>query len=230
MRARCSRSTTAAISASSESHYFAIIRGKTAEFTAVFLPPRAHYARADEATRRRLEGYGRDLGVAFQIADDVLDIWGEEHSTGKSLGTDLEKQKLTLPVIRLLCDRIPVRRGSASAAGSPRRTPKPARNSARCSSSSWDSRVRLGPLEHYAVSRRRLALPSPTLPPGPPWRPSPSRCSAAPPDRSQGKGGVHRQTPVADVPTRSEGVGIDRFIAATGAEAHHVLRLITSRN
>ncbi len=49
-----------------------------------------------------LDRYGRDLGVAFQIADDVLDIWGEERVTGKSLGTDLEKQKLTLPVIRLL--------------------------------------------------------------------------------------------------------------------------------
>src|SRR5262249_31912358 len=46
--------------------------------------------------------YGRNLGIAFQIADDVLDIWGEERTTGKSLGTDLEKQKLTLPVIRLL--------------------------------------------------------------------------------------------------------------------------------
>jgi octaprenyl-diphosphate synthase len=49
-----------------------------------------------------LEGYGRDLGIAFQIADDVLDIWGEEKTTGKSLGTDLEKQKLTLPIIRML--------------------------------------------------------------------------------------------------------------------------------
>ena len=43
-----------------------------------------------------------NLGIAFQIADDVLDIWGEERVTGKSLGTDLEKQKLTLPVIYLL--------------------------------------------------------------------------------------------------------------------------------
>ncbi len=49
-----------------------------------------------------LDRYGRNLGIAFQIADDVLDIWGEEGATGKSLGTDLEKQKLTLPVIRLL--------------------------------------------------------------------------------------------------------------------------------
>ena len=44
----------------------------------------------------------RDLGVAFQIADDLLDYLGEESTAGKTLGTDLLKQKLTLPVIRLL--------------------------------------------------------------------------------------------------------------------------------
>ncbi len=66
------------------------------------MPAGAHYAGADEATTEALDRYGRNLGIAFQIADDVLDIWGEERLTGKSLGTDLEKQKLTLPVIRLL--------------------------------------------------------------------------------------------------------------------------------
>jgi octaprenyl-diphosphate synthase len=85
-----------------EEEYFAIIRGKTAELTAVSCRLGAHYAGADPATVEALEGYGRDLGVAFQIADDVLDIWGDERATGKSLGTDLEKQKPTLPVIRLL--------------------------------------------------------------------------------------------------------------------------------
>lgn len=91
----------------SEDDYFAIIRGKTAELTAVSCRLGAHYAGASEAVTRALEGYGRDLGVAFQIADDVLDIWGEEHTTGKSLGTDLEKQKLTLPIIRLLNSATP---------------------------------------------------------------------------------------------------------------------------
>lgn len=86
----------------SEDDYFAIIRGKTAELTAVSCRLGAHYAGASESVVHALENYGRDLGVAFQIADDVLDIWGEERLTGKSLGTDLEKQKLTLPVIRLL--------------------------------------------------------------------------------------------------------------------------------
>ena len=86
----------------SEADYFEIIRGKTAELTAVSCRLGAHYAGAPAETVAALEGYGRDLGVAFQIADDVLDIWGEEYQTGKSLGTDLEKQKLTLPLIRLL--------------------------------------------------------------------------------------------------------------------------------
>ncbi|GAC1474199.1 MAG: polyprenyl synthetase family protein [Isosphaeraceae bacterium] len=86
----------------SESEYFAIIRGKTAELTAVSCRLGAQYAGATTLQVEQLEAYGRDLGVAFQIADDVLDLWGEEHATGKTLGTDLEKQKVTLPIIRLL--------------------------------------------------------------------------------------------------------------------------------
>ena len=84
-----------------EEAYFEIIRCKTAELTAVCCRLGAHYAGVPESTVEAMENYGRDLGIAFQIADDVLDIWGEERTTGKSLGTDLEKQKLTLPLIRL---------------------------------------------------------------------------------------------------------------------------------
>ncbi len=90
-----------------EAEYFTIIRGKTAELTAVCCRLGAHYAGASEQVVQAMDGYGRDLGVAFQIADDVLDIWGEERTTGKSLGTDLEKQKLTLPLIRLLATAAP---------------------------------------------------------------------------------------------------------------------------
>jgi octaprenyl-diphosphate synthase len=85
-----------------EQSYFAIIEGKTAELTAVSCRLGAHYSGAEPVITEALERYGRNLGIAFQISDDVLDIWGEERLTGKSLGTDLEKQKLTLPVIRLL--------------------------------------------------------------------------------------------------------------------------------
>ena len=48
-----------------------------------------------------LARYGRGLGLAFQIADDLLDLVGEERTTGKSLGTDLDQKKLTLPLIRV---------------------------------------------------------------------------------------------------------------------------------
>lgn len=46
--------------------------------------------------------YGRALGIAFQVIDDCLDLVGEENVVGKSLGTDITKGKITLPVIRLL--------------------------------------------------------------------------------------------------------------------------------
>jgi octaprenyl-diphosphate synthase len=49
-----------------------------------------------------LASYGRNLGIAFQVVDDWLDITGEENVMGKSLGTDITKGKITLPVIRLV--------------------------------------------------------------------------------------------------------------------------------
>ncbi|MCA9018283.1 MAG: polyprenyl synthetase family protein, partial [Planctomycetaceae bacterium] len=57
---------------------------------------------ADESVVQTLEEYGRALGVAFQITDDLLDLLGDEAQMGKSLGSDLQKEKLTLPLIRLL--------------------------------------------------------------------------------------------------------------------------------
>jgi octaprenyl-diphosphate synthase len=86
----------------SETDYFEIIEGKTAELIACCCQLGALYAEADEAVIASMTNYGRRLGIAFQIADDVLDLVGEEQTTGKSLGTDLEQDKLTLPLIRLL--------------------------------------------------------------------------------------------------------------------------------
>ncbi|MBK6941221.1 MAG: polyprenyl synthetase family protein [Planctomycetes bacterium] len=48
---------------------------------------------------RRSKRYGRSIGIAFQIIDDCLDLIGDEGVVGKSLGTDLESGKLTLPLI-----------------------------------------------------------------------------------------------------------------------------------
>jgi octaprenyl-diphosphate synthase len=49
-----------------------------------------------------LKNYGARIGTAYQIYDDCLDIAGTESETGKTLGTDLRKGKLTLPVLTLL--------------------------------------------------------------------------------------------------------------------------------
>ena len=86
----------------SEEGYFHIIDGKTAELTALCGQLGAHYAEAELSVVEAMERYGRYLGLAFQIADDVLDLVGNEKKTGKTLGSDIEKQKLTLPLIRLL--------------------------------------------------------------------------------------------------------------------------------
>lgn len=85
-----------------EEEYTSIIEGKTAELTACSCLLGAHYAGANEEVALRFSNYGRHLGIAFQIADDLLDVLGNEAITGKSLGTDLDQQKPTLPLIRLL--------------------------------------------------------------------------------------------------------------------------------
>jgi octaprenyl-diphosphate synthase len=90
----------------SEADYFAIIEGKTAALTECCGRLGALYAGASEKTASRLAHFGRNLGLAFQIADDLLDLVGDEDTAGKTLGTDLAQQKLTLPVIHCL-NRLP---------------------------------------------------------------------------------------------------------------------------
>jgi octaprenyl-diphosphate synthase len=95
----------------SEADYLAIIEAKTAELCACCCRLGAHYAGAERDCEESLARFGRKLGIAFQIADDLLDLVGDEAAMGKSLGTDLAKQKPTLPLIRLLADRSPAERG-----------------------------------------------------------------------------------------------------------------------
>ncbi len=81
--------------------YLAIIEAKTAELCACCCRLGAHYAGGDSRTVEALTRFGRKLGMAFQIVDDLLDLEGEEQTTGKSLGTDLAHRKMTLPLILL---------------------------------------------------------------------------------------------------------------------------------
>lgn len=85
-----------------EERYLRIVDGKTAELCALCGELGAHYAGAEEEISHSMREFGRSLGIAFQIADDLLDVTGDEETTGKTLGSDLVKQKLTLPIIRLL--------------------------------------------------------------------------------------------------------------------------------
>ena len=81
--------------------YFEIIEAKTAVLCATAAYLGACFAGADESTCEKLREYGRLIGVAFQVIDDILDLQGSENEVGKSLGTDLEQQKTTLPLIHL---------------------------------------------------------------------------------------------------------------------------------
>jgi len=85
-----------------EEQYYDIVRGKTAALTASCCRLGSHFSGANSQVEEALAQFGLYLGVAFQIADDLLDVLGDEAMVGKSLGTDLLKQKSTLPIIRLL--------------------------------------------------------------------------------------------------------------------------------
>ncbi|HUB23812.1 MAG TPA: polyprenyl synthetase family protein [Tepidisphaeraceae bacterium] len=85
-----------------EETYLQIIERKTASLCAACCLLGAKLSGADEGVCRRLETYGLALGSAFQIQDDLLDILGDAATVGKTLGSDIQKGKLTLPMIHFL--------------------------------------------------------------------------------------------------------------------------------
>jgi octaprenyl-diphosphate synthase len=85
-----------------EKTYFQIIKNKTAVLCAACCTLGATFAGASPATVKQLETYGDCLGTAFQIQDDILDIVGDVSTVGKTLGSDIHKGKLTLPMIHFL--------------------------------------------------------------------------------------------------------------------------------
>ena len=85
-----------------ESAYLRVIERKTAILFAAATRLGALLAGGDEATQQRLHDYGLNLGIAFQIADDVLDYSADEAALGKHLGDDLAEGKMTLPLIHAM--------------------------------------------------------------------------------------------------------------------------------
>ncbi len=82
--------------------YFRIIEMKTAALFAVAAELGAFINNAPQHAISGLKTFGIKLGTAYQIYDDIIDIAGDEESAGKSLGTDLAKGKLTLPILDAL--------------------------------------------------------------------------------------------------------------------------------
>ena len=86
----------------SEQRYLDVIYRKTARLFEVGAEVAAILAGANEGLRRSLAQYGRHVGTAFQLIDDVLDYRGSPAERGKNLGDDLAEGKPTLPLIHAL--------------------------------------------------------------------------------------------------------------------------------
>ena len=86
----------------SEAEYLEIIRRKTAVLMEGACRVGALISGADENRTAALTAYGHHLGIAFQMADDLLDYTSDTALLGKAVGADLREGKLTLPVIRAL--------------------------------------------------------------------------------------------------------------------------------
>ncbi|MFJ9148293.1 polyprenyl synthetase family protein [Streptomyces sp. NPDC102270] len=82
-------------------HYLDVLGGKTGSLVAVSCRFGAMMSGADETVVDVLTQYGERLGVAFQLADDVLDIASDSRESGKTPGTDLREGIPTMPVLRL---------------------------------------------------------------------------------------------------------------------------------
>lgn len=80
----------------------AMTRDKTAALLGAACALGAQAAGADRARLEHLDGFGRWLGVAFQLVDDLLGIWGDPEVTGKPVYEDLRRRKKSLPVVAAL--------------------------------------------------------------------------------------------------------------------------------
>ncbi|HTH44181.1 MAG TPA: polyprenyl synthetase family protein, partial [Oxalicibacterium sp.] len=86
----------------SEERYTQVIRSKTAKLFEAAAQLGALVAGASDADIEAAAEYGRSLGTAFQLIDDVLDYSGQSEDIGKNVGDDLREGKATLPLIYLM--------------------------------------------------------------------------------------------------------------------------------
>ncbi|PIR39432.1 MAG: hypothetical protein COV35_02650 [Alphaproteobacteria bacterium CG11_big_fil_rev_8_21_14_0_20_39_49] len=84
---------------SGKSKYFEIISAKTAELFAAAAQVSAVIAKRTDEEIQAVRNFGFNLGIAFQIVDDLLDYFSNNNVMGKSVGDDFKEQKITLPLI-----------------------------------------------------------------------------------------------------------------------------------
>lgn len=96
-----------------EASYFAMVSDKTASLIAASCKLGPILVGAPQETIEAMGQYGEALGLAFQIADDVLDFTGNADTLGKPVGHDLREGKITLPLIRALAASPPAEREAA---------------------------------------------------------------------------------------------------------------------
>ncbi|GAA2231801.1 MULTISPECIES: family 2 encapsulin nanocompartment cargo protein polyprenyl transferase [Kitasatospora] len=76
--------------------------GKTGALLGCACAIGALYAGADDNATQALDAFGREIGLAFQLIDDLIGIWGDPAVTGKPVGADLAARKKSLPVVHAL--------------------------------------------------------------------------------------------------------------------------------
>ncbi len=79
--------------------YLRMVAGKTAALIALSAWLGGLCAGANAATLTALERFGHNVGMSFQMQDDILGLWGDPRRTGKPVGNDLRQRKKTLPII-----------------------------------------------------------------------------------------------------------------------------------
>jgi octaprenyl-diphosphate synthase len=85
-----------------EDGYLRIIHAKTASLFAASCEAGAILSGCSNETRTRFRSYGNEIGTAFQISDDMLDLVGSQEKTGKTAGNDIKEGRVTLPLIHAL--------------------------------------------------------------------------------------------------------------------------------
>ncbi len=84
-----------------EDRYFQVLQGKTAALIAAACEVGALHGGGGMVERAALQGFGTNLGLAFQVVDDLLDYQGDPSKTGKAVGNDFLEGKITLPLIHV---------------------------------------------------------------------------------------------------------------------------------